>query len=53
MRVLKRKIEVVVVSAAGVKASLAEWTQVAAVHVFPDGQFVPAGSAENRPNVPL
>ena len=43
----------VVVSAAWVEAGPAEWAQVAAVHVLPDGQFVPAGSAENCSNVPL
>ena len=43
----------VVVSAAWVEASPAEWAKVAAVHVLLDRQFVPAGSAENCPNVPL
>jgi hypothetical protein len=44
---------VVVVSAAWIKARPAEWARVAAVHIFADRQFVPAGSAENCPNVPL
>ncbi len=52
-RVFRGKIKVVVVSATWVEGGPAEWAQVAAVHVFPDRQFVPAGSAENCPNVPL
>ncbi len=42
-----------VVSAAGIEASLAVRAQVAAVHVFADRQLIPAGSAENRSNIPF
>jgi hypothetical protein len=44
---------VVVTPAAWIEARLAEWARVAAVHVFADRQFVPAGSAENCPDLPL
>ena len=43
----------VVAPAAWVEAGPAERAKVAAVHVLSDGQFVPAGSAENCSNVPL
>jgi hypothetical protein len=52
-RIFRSKIEVVVISAAWVEAGPAEWAKVAAVHVFPDRQFVAASSAENCPKVPL
>ncbi len=41
------------ISAAGIEAGAAMWTHIAAVHVFADGQLVPAYSAENGPDTPL
>ena len=52
-RFIRRKVEVIVIFAAGIEKSAAMRAAVAAVHVFPDRHFGAACTAKDRSNVPF
>ena len=52
-RFFSGKVKLVMILAAGVEAGSAARTKVAAVQIFLNREFIPAGSAKNGVNMPL
>lgn len=52
-RFFSGEVEVMMGAAAGIECLVAGWTAMSALHVFIDGQFFFAGSAENPPLIPF